>query len=53
MHYKTGANVYMVLGGGGGGWVVAVLVCAIVGIWGVGGFHVLVNLLVALVYFYK
>ena len=48
MHYKTRANVYMVLGGGG--LLVAVLVSAIVHIWGVEGFHVLVNLLVALVF---
>ena len=47
MHYQTRANVYMVLGGGV--WLVAVLVSAIVRIWGVGGFHVLVNLLVALI----
>jgi hypothetical protein len=50
MHYKTRANVYMVLGGGV--WLVAVLVSAIVRIWGGGGFHVLVNLLVALIFGY-
>ena len=50
MHYKTRANVYMVLGGGV--WLVAVLVYAVVRIWGVWGFNVLVNLLVALVFGY-
>ena len=46
MHYKTRANVYMVLGWVCV-WVVTVLESAIVRIWGVGVFHVLVNLLVA------
>ena len=50
MHNKTRANVYMVLGGGV--WLVAVLVYAVVRIWGVWGFNVLVNLLVALVFGY-
>jgi len=51
MHYKTRANVYMVLGWVCV-WVVTVLESAIVRIWGVGVFHVLVNLLVALVFGY-
>jgi hypothetical protein len=42
MHYKTRVNVYMVLVGGFG-WY-----CSYLG----GGFHVLVNLLVALVFGY-
>ena len=48
MHYKTRANAYMVLGRD---VVVRCFGVTIVRIWGVG-FHVLVNLLVALVFGY-
>ena len=50
MHYKTRANVYMVLGEGGVvGNCFGIRYCSYLG---VGGFHVLVNLLVALVFGY-
>ena len=47
MHYKTRANVYMVLGRGVVGSCFSVRYCSYLG---GGGFHVLVNLLVALVH---
>ena len=50
LHYKTRANVYMVLGEGGVvGNCFGIRYCSYLG---VGGFHVLVNLLVALVFGY-
>ena len=48
MHYKTRANVYIVLGEGGGGLVGSCFLLFVFGGWGV--FHVLLNLLVALVF---
>ena len=47
LHYKTRVNVYMVLGRGVVGSCFGVNYCSYL-----GGFHVLVNLLVALVFGY-
>jgi len=49
VHYKTRANVYMVLGRGVVGSCFGVRCCSYLG---GGGFHVLVNLVVALVFGY-